>query len=369
MEILSYEILDNRNNTDMEKGLFATLSAIKGVQFGREVYSTMIKFKDLADFLDVFPSVQRDIIPRKVASIRRYIMTEEDNLRFFSSITVSCKGYVLYDETNKRLALDVSNTKLSINDGQHRFQAVKTALSQLEKDFLKSKDKKKSTAIREKIDKLEQMVLPVVIFNGLSESEEKQLFHDLNNLAQRPSRNANIKLNQTDYYARMARDLADRNIYMKKYGVEKEKSSIHENNPNTILLTTIYNSIKLLFKSREHEINKDTYTEFLAEAMQWFNDVFEVLPSDINVKQKYILEKAYGITSVFRFISTMNSEGESKENILKTIDKTDFRITAKAWGGYGGRINKFGRIEFTGGSNGGYRAIYNLLLNKIKSMN
>ena len=365
---MSYEILDNRNNTDLEKGYFATLSAIKGVQFGREVYSSMIKFKDLADFLEIFPEVQRDIIPRKVASIRRYIMTEENNLRFFSSITVSCKGYALYDEVNKRLALDVANTKLSINDGQHRFEAVKTTLAQLEKDFQKSKNKEKTQKIREQINKLEDMVLPIVIFNGLTEVEEKQLFHDLNNLAQRPSRNANIKLNQTDYLSRLARDISDNSEHMKKYGVEKEKSSIHGNNPNTILLTTVYNSLKLLFKSRENEINEENYNEYLAEGTQWFEDVFSVVPKDIDTKGKYILDRGYGFTSIFRFISVMKEKGMDRETILKVIDKSDFRINSKEWIYYGGRINKFGRLEFTGGSNGGYRAIYNMLMDKSRTL-
>lgn len=117
---MPYEILDNRNNTDLEKGLFASLPAIKGEQFGREIYSTLIKFKDLEDFLEVFPEVQRDIIPRKVKAVRRYILSaSEENLRFFSSITVTIRGNAFYDSANKRLALDVANSKMSINDGQH----------------------------------------------------------------------------------------------------------------------------------------------------------------------------------------------------------------------------------------------------------
>ena len=365
---MAYEILDNRNNTDLEKGYFATLSAIKGVQFGREVYSSMIKFKDLADFLEIFPEVQRDIIPRKVASIRRYIMTEEDNLRFFSSITVSCKGYALYDETNKRLALDVANTKLSVNDGQHRFEAVKTALAQLELDFQKSKDKDKTKKIRDKINRLQEMVLPVVIFNGLTKEEEQQLFHDLNNLAQRPSKSANIKLNQTDYFARLARDISDSSVYMLKYGVEKEKSSIHENNPNTILLTTIYNSMKLLYKSKENEINQQNYSEYLENGIKWFDDIFNVIPKDIDTKGKYIFDKAFAFTSIFRFIATMNEKGESRDKIIKTIEKCDFKLNSKDWLYYGGRFNKFNRLEFTGGSNGGYRAMYNMLMNKARTI-
>lgn len=367
---MSYEILDNRNNTDMEKGLFATLTAIQGTQFGREVYSSVIKFKDLADFLEIFPSVQRDIIPRKVASIRRYILTENEyNLRFFSSITVSCKGYAFYDHTNKRLAIDVANTKLSINDGQHRFEAIRTVLLQLENDFQKSKDKTKTASIREKINRLEEMVVPIVIFNGLTEREEKQLFHDLNNLAQRPSRNANIKLNQTDYFAKLSRELSDSNSYLKKFGVEKEKTSIHENNSNTILLTTVYNSMKLLFKKREHEITEENYREYFEEANEWLDDLFKVLPDDINTKNKYVLDKSYGLTAIFRFISEMNSEDISKEYILKSIECSNFNITNEEWQDYSGRLNNYGRIEFSGGTNGGYRAIYNMLLDKLKKIN
>ena len=360
---MAYEILDNRNNTDMEKGLFASLSAIQATQFGREIYSSVIKFKDLADFLEIFPEVQRDIIPRRVASIRRYILSENsDNLRFFSSITVSCKGYAFYDGTNKRLAIDVANTKLSINDGQHRFEAIRTTLLQLEKEFQKSKDKEKTIKLREKIDRLEEMSVPIVIFNGLVESEEKQLFHDLNNLAQRPSRNATIKLNQTDYIAKIARELANSNQHFVRLGVEKDKSSIHRNNPNTVLLTSIYNSIKHLVKPKDLEINEDTYSSIYNEINLWFNDLFEVLPSDLDVKGKYVLEKSYGLPSIFKFIAYMQKVGASRESIIDTISKVDYLADNSVWEQYGGRINTFGRLEFSGSTSGGERAIYSILM-------
>lgn len=363
---MAYDILDNRNNTDMEKGYFASLTAVKGEQFGREVFSSIIKFKDLADFLEIFPEVQRDIIPRKVASIRRYILSESDeNLRFFSSITVSCKGHAFYDGTNKRLALDVANTKLSINDGQHRFEAIRSTLAKLEKDFQKSKDKEKTERIKEKIDRLQEMVVPIVIFNGLEESEEKQLFHDLNNLAQRPSRNANIKLSQTDYIAKISREVADSNQHLIRIGVEKEKGSIHRNNPNTVLLTSIYNSVKYIVKSKESEINENTYPSIYNEVNFWFNNVFETLPHDLDVKGKYVLDKSYGIPSIFKFIAYMLNIGASREAILDAIGKVDYQATNKVWEQYGGRINTYGRLEFSGSTSGGERAIYNILLDTI----
>ena len=367
---MAYEILDNRNNTDLEKGLFASLPAIKGEQFGREIYSTLIKFKDLEDFLEIFPEVQRDIIPRKVKAVRRYILSaSEENLRFFSSITVTIRGHAFYDSANKRLALDVSNSKLSVNDGQHRFEGIRTTLKKLESDFLKSKDKEKSEEIRKKIDSLEQMAIPMVIFSGIDESSEKQLFHDLNNLAQRPSRNSNIKLNQNDYIAKMARELAVYNSYLKKYGVETDRASIHIVNPNTILLTTLYKLVKELcyidMRNIKKILNESNYKERFSYVNGWLDKVFAVLPDDINIKNKYVLDKGYGLTAVFRFVATMLKEGIKEEAILFAIKSTDFSIHNKEWEKYNGSINQFGGIGFSGGSGGGYKAVYSLLLDKI----
>lgn len=372
-EDMTYEILDNRNNTDLEKGLFASLPAIKAKQFGRDVFSSLIKFKDLEDFLQIFPEVQRDISQRKVASVRRYVLSsDENNLRFFSSITVTSRGHAFYDDNSKRLALDVNNTKLSINDGQHRFEGIRTALKQLEKDFLKSKNKEKSEAIRKKINELEEMAIPMVIFSGLEENEEKQLFHDLNNLAQRPSKNSNIKLNQSDYTSKLARELAEYNPYLKKYGVEMDKASIHSNNPNTVLLATIYNSIRELyhenFKKNKDYINISSYREHFTYVNEWLDDIFDVLPKDIDTKGKYVLDKGYALKAIFRFIGKMELDGKSKNDILKAIKSVDFSIDNKEWEKHGGSINKFGRIEFFGGSNGGYRAILNLLNEKIETI-
>src|SRR5690606_25575162 len=240
------EILD-KQKTDLEMTQFATLSAIKGTQFGKDVYSSILKFNDLSEFLEIFPNVQRNIVPRKVNSIKRYIMNGleqgDERLHFFSAVTVTCKATLYYDEKNMRCAIDTHRSKLSINDGQHRFQAISDLIVKLENDFLKSRDKLKQAKLRKQISTLKEMVIPIVIFDDLSEVEEKQLFYDLNNLAQRPSRNANIRLNQTDMFSRIARELATENRYLKHFGVEMDKMSIiGANNPNTILLSTIYAS-------------------------------------------------------------------------------------------------------------------------------
>jgi DGQHR domain-containing protein len=386
------KILDNKNDIDLTTGNFAMLSSIRGKQFGREVFSTAIKFKDLEYFLEIFPSVQRNIIPRKVASLRRYILSglgipenqieldseeimedEAESLRFFSAVTVTCKGFMFYDEVNKRVAIDVVNSKLSINDGQHRFEAIRTALEYLEKEFAKSKDKEKTAKLKAMIDELIDMTIPVVIFNGLSEIEEKQLFHDLNNLAQRPSRNANIRLNQRDLYSRMSRELSEYNRYLKHYGIEYDKMSIHSNNPNTILLSTVYASIKEILHF-EQKLNKGfltqkNYEEYKKFVNTTFDKLFYALPGDMDTKDKYILEKSYAIKAICKFIAVSRNNLNFKledEQIFEIISSIDWTYNLDYWAEYGGANGENNNIVFAGGNGGGYKAVYSILMDKAK---
>lgn len=357
----------------LENRTFATIRAIKGKQFGRDVYTSVIRFQDLANFLEIFPTVQRDIIPRKVGSLRRYIMSGLEkngtvSMRFFSAVTVTCRGNIYYNDDIARASIDTYNSKLSINDGQHRFEAIRTTLEQLEAEFVKSKNKERTGKVKAWIDELREMVIPIVIFDGLSEIEEKQLFHDLNNLAQRPSRNSNIRLDQSDLFSRMARDVSKYNRYLSYYGVETDKMSIFNSNPNTILLSTIYESIKELL-SDKHKYNKvylveDNYNEVKDQINDTFTRMFQQFPVDINVKGKYLIDKSYTIKAIARFICHARSNSElmlDDDVIFKIIKDIDWSLNIDTWSKYGGIQGSKGSIVF---GVGGFRAVYSALMDK-----
>lgn len=368
------EILDAKK-TDLELKQFATLSAVKGTQFGKDVYSSVLKFNDLDSFLQIFPDVQRDIVPRKVRSIQRYIQSglenpTEVNMRFFSAVTVTCKATMYYDEKNMRCAIDTFRSKLSINDGQHRFEAIRQLIIKLEKDFLKSKDKMRQSKIRGMIEELKEMVIPVIIFDDLSDAEEKQLFHDLNNLSQRPSRNANIRLNQTDMFSQMARELATENRYLTHYGVEMDKMSISGNkNENTILLSTIYASSKemlgLEFRHYDKVLKKENYDEMKAYISETFDKLFYVLPPDINIRNKYLIEKSFAIKAISRFICHARNHLDlqlSDESIFNIISGVDWTYNLSEWKEYGGIQGVDNNILFGGGAGAGLRGVYAKLM-------
>jgi DNA sulfur modification protein DndB len=342
----------------MDINTFATISGIRGIQFDKEIFTTVIKFKDLRDFIEAFNDVQRHIITSKVKSIRNYVLSgleKENPMRFFPAITTTARGHIFYDEANNRLAIDTKKSKLSINDGQHRFFGISEAIRQLEGRINKSKDEEEKAKLKATLKQLNEMVMPIVIFNNLSEAEEKQLFHDTNNLAQRPSRSATIRLAQTDLFAHMARELAEENRYLCHFGVEMDKASIFGKNTNTILLTTIYESVKKLLNGKLEEETFAVSKKFLHDTL---DKMFQRLPADLNNKGVYIFDQAYTMKGITKFIADYRSARYSEKTIFDAIEKVNWNADFNYWKKFGAIQSKRGKLVFGGsGDHGRYAVI------------
>lgn len=262
------------------------------------------------------------------------------------------------------MAINTNECKLSINDGQHRFEAINKTLEQLEKDFVKCKDKLKVRRIKQQIDTLKDMVIPIAIFDGLSEKEEKQLFHNLNNLAQRPSRNTNIRLNQVDLYSRMSLDLAKENKYLSYYGIEMDKMSIQKGNDNTFTLSSIYEASKeiLGYRYNSDVLTEENYDRCKSHLNEIFEKLFFVLPPDLNEKGKYLFDKSYTLKAVSRSI------GDSKNNLelMLSDEEIDWTMNIAFWSQYGASAGKNGNIVFPGGGYGANKAVYEALISQVE---
>jgi DNA sulfur modification protein DndB len=344
-------MLKEKRKLDLKVGQVAELQATRGQQFGREVFTSTILFKDLRKFLTVFPNVQRDLNPIKVAKIKTYIftgLTEEDPMRFFSAITCTCRGNLFYDEKNQRMAIDVHQSRLSVNDGQHRFVAIAEAIDELiiKHDNALNRDKLRANALREQIEDLENMTIPLVIFNQISESAEKQLFHDINLLASRPSRSATVRLAQTDLVAVLSRELATTNKFFNDYGVEYDKANIAQTNQNFILLTTIYTTIKDMFRefSANGKVNtyvsEESYDDNLIYMNETYNEIFRALPYDIFNKDVYFAFKHFVMKGIVRFIKKHRKDGMPEPLIFGAIKKVDWTNNVEYWGQYGARMGE-----------------------------
>ncbi|MEK1828924.1 hypothetical protein AAAC51_07190 [Priestia megaterium] len=92
-------LVKKQRELDLQTALMAELVAIKGNQFGKPVYSTVLPFKDLMKFLNVFPEVQRQLNSRKVTSIKTYTLSGMElmkkakrAMRFFLALHVRQEG-------------------------------------------------------------------------------------------------------------------------------------------------------------------------------------------------------------------------------------------------------------------------------------
>ncbi|MDR7207642.1 DNA sulfur modification protein DndB [Priestia megaterium] len=366
-------MLKAKRDHDMKVQQYATLSGIKGKQFGNDIFTTLIKFKDLRTFLDVFPNVQRNTVARKVSKIKTYTIsgvTDKSTMRFFPSVTATARGNVFYDESSKQLAIDTQNSKLSLNDGQHRHFGVCEALRELEGRSNKAKDQATRQQINDYIRELEEMVIPLTIFAGLNEIEESQLFYDTNAKAQRPSRSATIRLAQTDYIAKLSRELTEQNMYLKRYGVEMDKMSIQRNNSNFILLTTVYEFIKRLFWSEYKKdidfLNSKNYGLYKTIVDNTLDMVFKNLPTDLHIKGKYLLEKNYALKGVAKFIHWAKLNKIDDKDIMAAIKSEEWEMDSKHWYNFGGRLSEINGILAFNGGEAGISAVYNSLKNRVE---
>jgi DNA sulfur modification protein DndB len=367
-----------KEEIDVKHDTFVQLAGVRGKQFGKDIYVAMMKFKDFNKFLESFPEVQRGISKSRVKDIKRYnldaVESEEDaHMKFFNGITVTCRGSMIYDEDKRTVLID-TQSKLSINDGQHRVEGINEAIGELEKQVEKTTDLNDRREVENKLEQLQEMTIPVTIFDGIDESQEGQLFHDLNNLPRRPSRNANIRLSQTDLFARMANDIAVENRYFSHYGVETDKQFVNIYNDNTFLLSTIYGSIRELLAVNigldRRFLKKRNYDRVKNEVNQQFERILEALPSDMDAKRKYIIEKSYALVGICKFVSYANENilFADKEDIYKVIKENDWSYKNPDWIKYGGIKGKGSNVIFSA-SGAGIKAIFNVLVDKAVEYN
>ncbi|KAA0549786.1 DGQHR domain-containing protein [Bacillus sp. BGMRC 2118] len=355
----------------LNTGTITTIPGTKGKQFGKDIYTSLIKFRDLETFLAVFQNVQRKVEKKRVNLIAGYVLKglEDGNMSYLTSITATCRGNIFFNDTKQVIAIDTSS-QLSVNDGQHRFEGIKKAMAELQKEIRKTKAGEGKELLKQKLSYLEEMTIPIVIFANISESEEMQLFHDLNNLAKQPSKSVNLRFNQSNLYVKLAKDISEENEYLVAYGVDMENNILSEKNPNFALLNTIANSIcyLLLGKNQQNEafLTNENYQDQRAIVNETFDNIFAILPSDITNRKKYLLGKAFALQGICKFIyNAKNTLKLSDDIIYKTIEETEWRNN-DVWLNFGGAWDKNNESINFSGSASAIGAVYKMLLANIE---
>lgn len=235
--------------------------ALRGIQAGREFYVAMCPLKIIPklfifDDYDIPPELraQRTLRESRVPVIKNYILNNPDNY-IFSSLTASVDGTMRFNpfpslgQEGKLGRLYISmESRLLINDGQHRRKGIEEAL-------------------KEKPELGHEMI-SVVFFQDMGLKRSQQMFSDLNKNAVKPTKSLNILYDHRDDFSKFIVNLVN-SIEIFEGRVELEKTSISNRSKKVFTLNGISDAtMRLLGTTRGRKTTKEekeTIKEFWGE--------------------------------------------------------------------------------------------------------
>jgi len=310
-----------------------SFDAIKGIQAGHDFYVAMCPLKIIPKLFifneyDIPPELraQRVLREARIPAIKDYILNNPNDY-IFSSLTASVDGAMEFfpspslGENAKLGRLYVNmDSKLLINDGQHRRKAIEEAL-------------------KEKPELGKEMI-SVVFFRDDGLKRSQQMFSDLNKNAVKPTKSLNILYDHRDKFYRFIVGLSN-SINVFENRVEMEKTTISNRSSKAFTLNGISDaSLKLLGLNKTRKISKkdeETIKDFwntVSDNMPEWQILAkgEINPSELRknfVNTNTNLLNALGIAGRL-LIAEFPDNWQSK---LKSLKKIDWSRDASEWDG------------------------------------
>ena len=305
--------------------------AIRGTQAKREFYVAMCPLKIIPKLFifndyDIPPELraQRIMKDSRIPAIKNYILNNPEDYTF-SSLTASVDGIMKFTpaaslgENGKlgRLYINM-DSRLLINDGQHRRKAIEEAL-------------------KENPDLGHEMI-SVVFFQDAGLKRSQQMFSDLNKNAVKPTKSLNILYDHRDLFSKFIVSLVG-SIEIFEGRVELEKTTISNRSVNAFTLNGIADaSLRLigLRKSRKpSNEEKKLIQEFWETVSKNIPEWQLMVQGKINSSE---LRKNF-VHSNTNCLNAMGIAGQiiieqnpdSWKDILKNLKKVDWSRESKNW--------------------------------------
>ncbi|MBT5993283.1 MAG: DNA sulfur modification protein DndB, partial [Thaumarchaeota archaeon] len=224
--------------------------AIRGIQAKREFYVAMCPLKIIPKLFifndyEIPPELraQRIMKDSRIPAIKNYILNNPDDYTF-SSLTASVDGIMKFipaaslgeDGKLGRLYINM-DSRLLINDGQHRRKAIEEAL-------------------KENPDLGHEMI-SVVFFQDDGLKRSQQMFSDLNKNAVKPTKSLNILYDHRDLFSKFIVSLVG-SIEIFEGRVELEKTTISNRSVNAFTLNGIADaSLRLIGLRKSRKPSED----------------------------------------------------------------------------------------------------------------
>ena len=305
--------------------------AIRGTQAKREFYVAMCPLKIIPKLFifndyEIPPELraQRIMKESRIPAIKNYILNNPDDYTF-SSLTASVDGIMKFipaaslgeDGKLGRLYINM-DSRLLINDGQHRRKAIEEAL-------------------KENPDLGHEMI-SVVFFQDAGLKRSQQMFSDLNKNAVKPTKSLNILYDHRDLFSKFIVSLAgDIDIFENR--VEMEKTSISNRSTNAFTLNGLADaSLRLigLRKSRkpsedEKKLIKD-YWETVSKNIPEWQLLIQGKTTSSELRKNFVHTNtnclnAIGIAGQI----IIQEHSDTWKDVLKNLKKVDWSRESSDW--------------------------------------
>jgi DNA sulfur modification protein DndB len=320
------------------------LSALRGLQAGREYYVAMCPLKLIPKIFlfdeDELPPdlrAQRVLNRSRIPQIAQYIVDNPKEY-VFSAITASVDGDVRFQPISDvaghaslgQLIIPMT-ARFIINDGQHRRAGIEDALKER--------------------PELGDETISVVFFVDRGLERSQQMFADLNKHAIRPTKSLGILYDLRDPQSQLARRLIT-TVSAFKGLTETEKTTISNRSIKLFTLSSIFQGTRALFnKTRNDRVTEQEE----ALAIDFWNEVARHIPewnlakdrkvSAAELRRDFI--HAHGIALHALGLAgagLLAVDSKRWRERLKGISKVDWsRSNTRLWEGramIGGRVSK-----------------------------
>jgi len=290
------------------------LPAAKGLQAGRPYYVAMCPLHLVAKFLTYSDSslpsdmrVQRVLNKQRIPEMRDYVLHNRESY-VFSALTASVDGELEFSASHKngtagQLKIPV-NSRIIINDGQHRRAAIEAALNDCPE--LRYED------------------ISIVLYYDLGLKRSQQMFTDLNRYAIRPTKSLNILYDNRDAFSLMIKECIKK-ISMFDGRVENEKSSLSNRSKELFTLSGIFHSSKILLRSLglSDDEMKETTINFWNAVSCNMNDWYKA-------KNSVFTPEAFRKEYICAHAITLKALGEMGHSLILTcVDRMQWEVKLK----------------------------------------
>lgn len=315
---------------------------IRGLQAGRQYYVAMWSLRMLRQISifdeDELPPelrAQRTLNKARIPEMAGYVLDNPDDY-VFSALTVSIDSEVTFtaiDGQDKLGVLEVPmEARFIINDGQHRREAIKSALEQR--------------------PELAYETIAVVFFLDIGLERCQQMFADLNRYAIRPSRSIGILYDHRNEKAKLAKLVIMQSEVFRDI-VDMEKSSLAKRSRKLFTLSAFYNACADLVEGfATGELTEDAnvardYWETVAKHFPAWTQVRDGKMLSSEVREGYIHSHGIALQALAKAGNALIKRyPKSWKKHLSGLEKIDWsRGNVKLWEGramVGGRISKTG---------------------------